>query len=315
MATEAIADEPAQSRRRRRLRLPRFILAVPAWAWFLFFFAAPVLWIVWYSFGYKPDFATTIATDKLSFANYGDALNGTFFATFRATLKTSLLGTLLCLLIGFPFAYWLATRVAPKWRGLLLGLVIVPFFTNFLVRTIGWRILLSPRGPLNTVLEAWGIRDTPLSFLDTRGAVQLGVVYNYLALMIFPLFVALDRLDPTLREASKDLGATPWKTFRQITLPLALPGIVAGLLLVFIPLTGDYITAAVLGGAKGNMAGAMVASQFLVAQNWALGSAMAVILILMILGTVAVFGVIGLVVRVFVRRARSVRLEPVGTTT
>ena len=210
------------------------------------------------------------------------------------------------MLIGFPFAYWLATRVPPRWRGVLLGLVIVPFFVNFLVRTIGWLILLSPAGPVSTLLQQLGIRDEPLHLLQTRGAVQLGVVYNYLALMIFPLFVALDRLDPAMREASKDLGASRWKTFRQVTLPLAAPGIVAGLLLVFIPLTGDYITAAVLGGAKGNMAGALVASQFTTAQNWALGAAQAVILIVMILGTVAVFAVVGLAIRC--GRARNRRI-------
>jgi spermidine/putrescine transport system permease protein len=144
--------------------------------------------------------------------------------------------------------------------------------------------------------------------LQTRGAVQLGVVYNYLALMIFPLFVALDRLDPAMREASKDLGASRWKTFRQVTLPLASPGIVAGLLLVFIPLSGDYITATVLGGAKGNMAGALVASQFTAAQNWALGSAQAMILIAMIMGTVAVFALIALVVRTIGRASRRITL-------
>jgi spermidine/putrescine transport system permease protein len=125
------------------------------------------------------------------------------------------------------------------------------------------------------------------------------------------LFVALDRLDPALREASKDLGANRWDTFRQVTLPLAFPGVVAGLLLVFIPLTGDYITATVLGGAKGNMVGALVASQFNTAQNWALGSAMAVILILMILGSVALFAVIGLIGRSLIRRSRRVEIEPV----
>jgi spermidine/putrescine transport system permease protein len=185
-------------------------------------------------------------------------------------------------------------------------LVIVPFFVNFLVRTIGWLILLSPAGPVSTLLQQLGIRDEPLHLLQTRGAVQLGVVYNYLALMIFPLFVALDRLDPAMREASKDLGASRWKTFRQVTLPLAAPGIVAGLLLVFIPLTGDYITAAVLGGAKGNMAGALVASQFTTAQNWALGAAQAVVLIVMILGTVAVFAVVGLAIRAAARRNRRI---------
>ena len=162
---------------------------------------------------------------------------------FSQTLQISIIGTILCLLIGFPFAYWLATRVTARWRGVLLGLVIVPFFVNFLIRTIGWLILLAPSGPVSTLLQKWGLRSEPLHLLQTRGAVQLGVVYNYLALMIFPLFVTLDRLDPAMREASKDLGASRWKTFRQVTLPLAAPGIVAGLLLVFIPLSGDYITA------------------------------------------------------------------------
>jgi spermidine/putrescine transport system permease protein len=140
--------------------------------------------------------------------------------------------------------------------------------------------------------------------------VQLGVVYNYLPLMIFPLFVALDRLDGALREASKDLGANRVRTFMQVTLPLAMPGIIAGLLLVFIPLAGDYITASVLGGAKGNMAGALVASQFLSAQNWALGSAMAIVLIFVILGTIAVAAAIALVLRAVIRKARAINLAP-----
>lgn len=298
----------------RRFRAPRFALALPAWLWFAFFFAIPILWIVYYSFGYKPGIADAIATDRLSFDRYGEVFDATFFSVFRATLQISLLGTFLCLLIGFPFAYWLAARVSTRWKGLLLALCIVPFWTNFLVRTIGWRILLNPNGPLNNFLvDGVGIIGEPFEILFSRGAVQLGVVYNYLPLMIFPLFVALDRLDPTLREASKDLGANRWKTFRQVTLPLASPGIIAGLLLVFIPLTGDYITASVLGGAKGNMVGRLVADQFLVAQNWALGSASAVVLIGMILGTVAVFAVLSLAVRAIVRTRRRIALPEVAS--
>jgi spermidine/putrescine transport system permease protein len=191
---------------------------------------------------------------------------------------------------------------------LLLGLTIVPFWTNFLVRTLGWLILLQSKGPLSGILQDLHLISNPLDVLDTKSAVQLGVIYNYLPLMIFPLFVALDRLDPALREASKDLGANRWRTFRQVTLPLAMPGVVAGLLLVFIPLTGDYITASVLGGAKGNMVGALVASQFNTAQDWALGSAMAVILIFMILGSVLFFAAIGLIARTVIRRMRRVDL-------
>ena len=307
-----MAQRVARSERgARRIRTPRFALALPAWIWFVCFFTLPVLWIIYYSFGYKPDIYHPIATDKLSFATYHEAFSSTFLHVFSQTLQISILGTALCFLIGFPFAYWLATRVAPRWRGVLLGVVIVPFFVNFLVRTIGWFILLSPNGPVSSLLQGWGIRSEPLHLLQTRGAVQLGVVYNYLALMILPLFVTLDRLDPAMREASKDLGASRWKTFRQVTLPLAAPGIVAGLLLVFIPLTGDYITALVLGGAKGNMAGVMVASQFTIAQNWALGAAQAVILIAMILGTVAVFAVIALAIRTIARASRKITLPPI----
>jgi ABC-type spermidine/putrescine transport system, permease component I len=294
----------------RRIRAPRFALALPAWIWFVLFFTLPVLWIVYYSFGYKPNIFHPIATDKLSFDTYHEAFSSTFVHVFSQTLQISIIGTILCFLIGFPFAYWLATRVTARWRGLLLGLVIVPFFVNFLVRTIGWYILLSPAGPVSSLLQSLGLRSEPLHLLQTRGAVQLGVVYNYLALMIFPLFVTLDRLDPAMREASKDLGASRWKTFRQVTLPLASPGIVAGLLLVFIPLSGDYITATVLGGAKGNMAGALVASQFQVAQNWALGAAQAVILIVMIMGTVAVFAVLGMAIRAIARASRRITLPP-----
>jgi spermidine/putrescine transport system permease protein len=274
----------------------------------IFFFAVPVLFIFYYSLGYKPDIFSTIATDHLSFDRYVESFSDTFRSVFTGTLQISLIGTLLCLLIGFPFAYWLAVRVPPRWRGLLLGLTIVPFWTNFLVRTLGWLILLQSKGPLSGILQDLHLISSPLDVLDTRAAVQLGVIYNYLPLMIFPLFVALDRLDPALREASKDLGANRWRTFRQVTLPLAMPGVVAGLLLVFIPLTGDYITASVLGGAKGNMVGALVASQFSTAQNWALGSAMAVILIFMILAAVLFFAVIGLIARTVIRRMRRVDL-------
>ena len=308
MAEAATGARVGGGAKRPGRRLPRFSLAIPAWLLFVLFFAIPVLLIVWYSFGYKPDIFRTIATDQLSFDRYTESFSATFRSVFTGTLQISIIGTSLCLLIAFPFAYWLAVKVPSRWRGLLLGLTIVPFWTNFLVRTIGWLILLQPKGPLSGILQDLHLIGAPLDVLDTRAAVQLGVVYNYLPLMIFPLFVALDRLDPALREASKDLGANRWRTFRQVTLPLATPGVVAGLLLVFIPLTGDYITATVLGGAKGNMVGALVASQFNTAQNWALGSAMAVILIIMILGTVAIFALIGLAIRALIRRSRRVEL-------
>ena len=297
----------------RRRRGPKFALAIPSWIWYLAFFVVPLAFIVVYSFGYKPPVNTSrssIGLDRLSLDNYRNALEGDLFEVFVRTLRISIVGTTLCLLIAFPLAYWLAVKVPQRWRGLLLGLVIVPFWTSFLIRTVAWRIVLSSNGWLSHWMQTVGLRDSPIRFLDTREAVQLGVVYNYLPLMIFPLFVALDRLDPALREASKDLGASRARTFVQVTLPLAMPGIVAGLLLVFIPLSGDYITASVLGGADGNMVGAMVASQFQSAQNWAQGSAMSVLLILMILSCIVVVGAVALLVRAILRRVRSLELKP-----
>ncbi len=310
---ESLPSRGAPPPSRRLLRMPKFGLAIPSWVWYVGFFIVPVMVIVWYSFGYKPPVNAgqgPIGTDHLSLQNYRDALSDTFFRTFQNTLRVAVIGTALCLFIGFPVAYFIAVKVPAKWRGLMLGIVIIPFWTSFLIRTIAWRIVLAPEGFFSHWMQTMGFRDSPIRFLDTREAVQLGVVYNYLPLMIFPLFVALDRLDPALREASKDLGASRVKTFVQVTLPLAMPGMVAGLLLVFIPLAGDYITASVLGGAKGNMVGALVATQFLAAQNWALGSAMAILLIFVILATIGFAAVIALAIRAVLRRMRSVDLTP-----
>ena len=263
-------------------------LSFPTWAYAVFFFVIPVVMVLAYSFGSKPDEFTAVTMDDPSFDRFGEALSGTFLTTFGATLRISVLGTILCLLISVPFAYWLAVKVSAKWRGILLALVMVPFWTNFLVRTLGWQIILSPDGFMSDLLMDLGLTGSPLDILYTRTAVQIGVVYNYLPLMIMPLFVAIDTAGEKLREASRDLGAGRFTTFFTVTLPLAMPGIVSGCLLVFVPLTGDYVTASVLGGASGSMIGQLIASQFNTAQNWALGSAMAVVLILATLLVVAV---------------------------
>ena len=265
----------------------KFGLAIPAWAWLLIFFVAPIFMVVVFSFGYKPSIFATHALDHLSFDRYLEALSPTFFSTFLNTLWIGILGTVLCLVIGGPVAYWIAVKAPPSKRGLLLALVMVPFWTNFLVRTIGWQVILAPEGWLSQLLQGIGVIPGPLDLLYSRGAVLLGVVYNYLPLMILPLFVAFDRVSGPLREASKDLGANSITTFLRVTVPLARPGIIAGVLLVYIPLMGDYITATVLGGAKGNMIRQVVASQFQTAQNWALGSAMAVLLIIVIMISIA----------------------------
>ena len=241
-----------------RRRLPKYALALPAWLWLIAFFIVPVAVVFWYSFGYKPGLFGSHANDVLSFDRYLEVLTPTFFKTFLNTLQIGVAGTLLCFLIGAPVAYWMALKAPAHLKGLLVALVLVPFWTNFLIRTIGWMIVLSPEGWVSQAFQALGFN--PVSILYTRPAVLLGVVYNYLPLMILPLFVAFDRVGVVLREASKDLGASPLRTFTRVTFPLARPGVIVGVLLVYIPLMGDYITATVLGGAKGNMVGQMLAS-------------------------------------------------------
>ena len=153
-------------------------LSFPTWAYLVFFFIIPVGLVLWYSFGYKPDLFTAHSNATLSFDRYFEALDPTFMSTFVNTLQIAGLGTIICLLIGIPFAYWMAVKVPVKWRGLLVALVLVPFWTNFLVRTLGWQILLAPEGFLSDVLQNIGVLGGPIEILYTRAAVQLGVVYN-----------------------------------------------------------------------------------------------------------------------------------------
>jgi spermidine/putrescine transport system permease protein len=316
--TGSAAPEPGSTPpRRRRWRSPKFLLALPAWTWFILFFALPVGLVLVYSLGeqvstfiQKPD----VSPDVWSLNNFGEAFDPAYTPIFWRTLRIAITGTFICLLISLPFSYWLATKVSPRWRGFLLGLVLVPFWTNFLVRTIGWQLILAPNGVVSDTLQDIGVMSTPLALLYTQTGVQIGVVYNYLPLMILPLYVAFERIDPALREASKDLGANKVKTFLQVTLPLAMPGAIAGMLLVFIPLMGDYITPQLLGGAKGSMAGVLVAEQFLNTFNWSRGAAMAVIMIGFILGALVVFTILGLLIRAVLRASRRITL-PAGADT
>lgn len=284
-------------------------LLFPVWAYAVFFFVIPVAIIFYYSFGYKPDLFTPVATDVLSLDQYQAAMSGTIFSTFLSTLQISITGTLACLAISVPFAYWLAVKVSPGRRNFLLALVLVPYWTNFLVRTLGWQITLSPQGYLSNFLQTIGVREGPLDVLYTALAVQIGVIYNYLPLMILPLYVAMDAAGKDLRDASYDLGAGKWSTFFRVTMPLAMPGVISGCLLVFVPLNGDYVTAAVLGGAEGTMIGQVIANQFNTAQDWALGSAMAVTLMLTTAVVVAVAGLIFWLGRKMYERLTRVNLE------
>jgi spermidine/putrescine transport system permease protein len=285
--------------RTTRVKWPAFMLAVPSFLWYFVLFIIPVALVMVNSFGSKVQGSPgQVDLKHPSFERYREVFNGPFRTVVGQTIRTSLIGTALCLLIGLPVAYYLAFKVGPRAKVVVLALLMIPFFTNFLLRTLAWRIVLQPNGLVSNVLRDnhWftfgrSLRSTPLQILDTRAAVQIAIVYNYLPLVIFPLWVALDRVELHLREASKDLGAGRIGTFLQVTLPLARPGIVAALVLVFVPLSGDYVTAKLLGGVKGNMAGASVAEQYFSAQNAARGSAVAVVLILSILTVLGLLAV------------------------
>ncbi|HHW50979.1 MAG TPA: ABC transporter permease [Pseudoclavibacter sp.] len=283
-----VPPPPLTHRRgRRKFRWSVSLAAAPLAAYLFLFFIVPFGVILWYSFGTKPEglFGGVIPdTSRLSFDRYVEVLtNPDFFTVFTKTLWIAIIGSVLTLLIAYPIAYWMARVLSPRSRNIVLMLVLIPYWTNFLIRTLGWQIALNQDGFISHLLQSVGILHAPLEFLYTTQAVQLGVVYNYLPLMILPLYVTLEQMDWRLLEANSDLGGNAWSGFRKVTLPLSMPGIGAGLMLVFVPLMGDYITPSILGGAKGTMVGQLVAGPFTSTSNWALGSAMAVILMLMIL--------------------------------
>ena len=211
---------------------------------------------------------------------------GARWTAFKNTLTLAPIGTLACLLIAYPLAYFLALQASPKLRTMLLILVIVPFWTSILIRSYAWIFLLGGRG-IPALLALVGLED--LRLINTPFAVLVGIVYGYLPLMVFPIYVSLERLDKRLLEASADLGAPPLRTFLTVTLPLSMPGVATGCMLVFILLMGEFLIPAMLGGGKVFFVGNALVDLFLQSRNWAYGSAVASALVLIMLVTVTVY--------------------------
>jgi spermidine/putrescine transport system permease protein len=263
-------------RRRDRSSAPRYPawLTLPLLGYDALFFLAPLAILVVYSLAQTVGFGQV--SYALSGANFRQLWDALYLEIFRTTLEMATIGTLLTLLVGYPMAYWMA-RCLTGGKSLALILVIIPFLTSFLIRTYAWFIILDPQGYLVRAVHAVGLGGwRPLY---TTQAVGIGLVYNYLPLLILPVYVSLERMDWSLVDAAVDLGSTPLRAFREITLPLTLPGLVTGVLLVFIPMTGEYVIPSLLGGGKREFVGNAVGDQFLVAQNWPFGSAMAIALI------------------------------------
>jgi putrescine transport system permease protein len=286
---------------RTRTPLQRRITTWVPFVWLLVFFLAPFAIVAKISLSeptiaippYLPVF-NSIADiwnkiADLSFDNYiwltGDPL---YFRAFLSSLWIAFFSTLITLLVGYPIAYGMA-RAPVSIRSLLVMLVILPFWTSFLIRVYAWIGILKPEGLLNQLLMSIGLIHQPLTILNTNIAVYIGIVYSYLPFMVLPLYASLERLDRTLLEAAADLGSTPFKAFWQITFPLSLPGVFAGALLVFIPATGEFVIPDLLGGSSTLMIGRTLWNEFFLNRDWPVASAVAIVLLVILVVPIVLF--------------------------
>ena len=283
MTSQAAADRPnAVTTGRWRSRFFTGALIAPAALWYVVLLVSPIVLVIVFSFGTRN--RTGGYTPGFTFDNYAAAIKSP--DPFLTSLFLSTFGTILCLLVGLPLAYFIATR-ARKRKALLIVLLVIPFWTSFLIRTYAWLLILGQDGVAGFVQDLTG--NTSFRILGTEPGVLLGLVYGYLPLMVFPLYVTLERMDRALVEASKDLGAARWSTFRQVTLPIALPGLITGSILVFIPMMGEYVIPQLLGFGQVYTIGNALYLRFLEARNWPSGAAMGVGLILIMLVVVTVY--------------------------
>lgn len=281
----------------------RIVRLLP-YLWLLAFFAAPFLIVARISLSQavtaRPPYRPVIDWSQ-GFGGLTDALGQLGFDNFRLLLSDDLYwqsglsslayaggATAILLLTGFPIAYAMARRPEP-WRTLLVMLIILPFWTSFLIRVYAWLGILKPEGLLNALLIGLGLIETPLTILNTGWAVMIGLVYSYLPFMVLPLYATLEKLDPSLIEAAEDLGATPTAAFWRITVPLALPGVIAGVLLCFIPMVGEFVVPDLLGGSDTLMIGKTLWSEFFGNRDWPLASAVAIVLLILLVGPIIAF--------------------------
>jgi spermidine/putrescine transport system permease protein len=260
----------------------RALLLAPATAWFAAMLVLPLIFVFVFSFGARgPAGGYVPAFTLAQYANLPAR-----FTAFQNTLVLAPLGTLAALIVAYPLAYYLAVRASPRWRTLLLVMVIVPFWTSILIRTYAWIFILGGQG-VPKLLEYAGLESIRL--INTPFAVLVGIVYGYLPLMVFPIYVSLEKLDKRLLEAAADLGSPPWRSFWQVTLPLSIPGVATGCMLVFILLMGEFLIPALLGGGKVFFIGNALVDLFLQSRNWAFGSAVAATLVILMLVIVSIY--------------------------
>lgn len=222
--------------------------------------------------------------------NYVRSIDPLYLQIYWRSLWMAVLTTVLCLIVSYPIAYYIAVLAPKRWKNLLLGLVVIPFWTSFLIRTYAWMLILRDEGVINTVLQSTGLISEPLPLLYNGTAVLVGLVYGELPFMILPLYASLEKLDLSLLEAAGDLGAGKVSTFLRVTVPLTMPGIVAGVILVFIPSIGQFVVSDLLGGAKTILAGNLIQNQFTTARDKPFGSAIAFELVALVFLLLFVYG-------------------------
>jgi putrescine transport system permease protein len=284
-------------------RAGRLVVLVP-YAWLVLFFLVPFLIVLKISLSataiaqppYTPVFdpAAGLAGLRdflagLSFDNYAELIaDRLYLASYLRSLEIAALSTLILLVVAYPVAYGMA-RVARRWQGLLVVLVILPFWTSFLIRVYAWINILQHDGLLNRLLIALRIVDGPVAWLATDTAIYIGIVYSYFPFMVLPLYAALERMDETLFEAAADLGCPRWKTFWLVTLPLSRPGIVAGVLLCFIPIVGEFVVPDLLGGSSTQMIGQTLWTEFFADRDWPAASSVAVVLLVLLVVPIVIY--------------------------
>jgi len=266
----------------------RAVIALP-YAWLTVFFLLPFALVLGLSFGTNAPDSVPPVTLGFSLDNYRLLFTDDLYvAVWLSSLRIAATSTLAALLLGYPMAYAVA-RARPRWRPVLLMLIVLPFWTSFLIRVYAWMGLLAENGSLNQFLRWSGLASDPGTILGTEWAVHLGIVYAYLPFMVLPLYATLEKLDTSLLEAAADLGATPFKAFLTVTLPLSLPGILAGCLMVFIPAVGEFVIPDLLGGTRTLMVGKVLWDEFFTNSDWPLASAVAICLLVLLVGPIALF--------------------------
>jgi putrescine transport system permease protein len=306
MTDAAMGETPdsATSRRRMRsewlMRHGRWFIILPPMLYLLMFFLIPFGFALKISFAdsalHVPPFTDILSVDSdwhihftLSLANFRYLITDELYGlSYVYSIRTAFFSTLICLLLGYPMAYAIA-RTSKSTQNLLLLVIILPFWTSFLLRVYALEGIIRETGLLNSALLWLGIIHQPLKIMHSTLAVYLGIVYSYLPFMVLPLFATLEKLDHSLNEAAADLGSPPWRTFIDVTLPLSMPGVIAGSMLVFIPAVGEFVIPTLLGGPDNLMIGRVLWDEFFGNRDWPVASAVAVAFLIFLVGPIALY--------------------------